>query len=242
MTKRKGRRKRWKPAKWTNTVRVSDRNGQWEMRCGWCKLLGEGGSVLQVALVGGRRGEIQRCPDMLQGSLKSSPALGRSPGEGNGYPLQSSCLENPSGQRSLAGYSSRGRKCQKWLSTHADQARRLFSMERLDKWIRCLQKKKSAFRYTEKFTTIWSSKLQIRIQANTSWLHSPTHGTGWSCVAGAWGKQTPWEGRHLQPQWPRVLRRRGDSTRGGARGRETLFSSPLTSDRKLAYLPVRQLG
>ena len=141
MTKRKGRRKRWKPAKWTNTVRVSDRNGQWEMRCGWCKLLGEGGSVLQVALVGGRRGEIQRCPDMLQGSLKSSPALGRSPGEGNGYPLQSSCLENPSGQRSLAGYSSRGRKCQKWLSTHADQARRLFSMERLDKWIRCLQKR-----------------------------------------------------------------------------------------------------
>ena len=27
------------------------------------------------------------------------------PGEGNGYPLQYSCLENPHGQRSLAGYS-----------------------------------------------------------------------------------------------------------------------------------------
>ena len=29
------------------------------------------------------------------GDLGSIPALGRSPGEGNGNPLQSSCLENP---------------------------------------------------------------------------------------------------------------------------------------------------
>ena len=35
---------------------------------------------------------------------------GRSPGEGNGNPLQCSCLENPYGQRSLAGYSPKGRK------------------------------------------------------------------------------------------------------------------------------------
>ena len=39
------------------------------------------------------------------GDLDSIPGLGRSPGEGNGYPLQYSCLENPYGQRSLAGYS-----------------------------------------------------------------------------------------------------------------------------------------
>ena len=32
--------------------------------------------------------------------------LGRSPGVGNGHPLQYSCLENLRGQRSLAGYSS----------------------------------------------------------------------------------------------------------------------------------------
>ena len=32
------------------------------------------------------------------------PGLGRSPGEGNGYPLQYSCLEN-SMDRILAGYS-----------------------------------------------------------------------------------------------------------------------------------------
>jgi len=34
--------------------------------------------------------------------------LGRSPGEGHGNPLQYSCLENPHGQRSLAGYSPYG--------------------------------------------------------------------------------------------------------------------------------------
>ena len=36
--------------------------------------------------------------------------LGRSPGGGHGNPLQYSYLENPHGQRSLAGYSPQGRK------------------------------------------------------------------------------------------------------------------------------------
>ena len=36
--------------------------------------------------------------------------LGRSAGEGKGNPLQYSCLENPYGQRSLAGYSPWGCK------------------------------------------------------------------------------------------------------------------------------------
>ena len=35
---------------------------------------------------------------------------GGSPGGGHGNPLQYSCLENPRGQRSLAGYSSWGHK------------------------------------------------------------------------------------------------------------------------------------
>ena len=39
------------------------------------------------------------------GDLGSIPGLGRSPGEGHGNPLQYSCLENPCGQRSLAGNS-----------------------------------------------------------------------------------------------------------------------------------------
>ena len=38
------------------------------------------------------------------------PRLGRSPGEGNGNLLQYSCLENPHGQRRLAGYSLWGCK------------------------------------------------------------------------------------------------------------------------------------
>ena len=42
------------------------------------------------------------------GDPGSIPGLGRSPEEGNGNPLQYSCLEN--GQRSLVGYSLRGRK------------------------------------------------------------------------------------------------------------------------------------
>ena len=44
------------------------------------------------------------------GDLGSIPELGRSPGEGNGYPLQYSCLENPRGQRSLVGYGTWGSK------------------------------------------------------------------------------------------------------------------------------------
>ena len=40
------------------------------------------------------------------GDLGSIPGLGGSPGGGNDNPLQYSCLENPHGWRSLAGYSS----------------------------------------------------------------------------------------------------------------------------------------
>ena len=40
------------------------------------------------------------------GVLGSIPGLGRSPGKGNGKPLQYSGLENPHGQGSLVGYSS----------------------------------------------------------------------------------------------------------------------------------------
>ena len=45
-----------------------------------------------------------------EGDLGLIPGLGRSPGEGNGYPFQYSCLENPHGQRSLVGYSPWGGK------------------------------------------------------------------------------------------------------------------------------------
>ena len=42
------------------------------------------------------------------GDLDSIPGLGRSSGEGHGNPLKYSCVEDPHGQRSLAGYSPRG--------------------------------------------------------------------------------------------------------------------------------------
>ena len=48
------------------------------------------------------------------GDLGLIPGLGRSPGGGHGDPLQY-CLENPHGQRSLAGYSPWGRKSQTQL-------------------------------------------------------------------------------------------------------------------------------
>ena len=44
------------------------------------------------------------------GDLSLIPGLGRFPGGGHGNPLQYSCLENPRGQRSLAGYSLWGHK------------------------------------------------------------------------------------------------------------------------------------
>ena len=44
------------------------------------------------------------------GDLGLIPELGRYPGGGHGNPLQYPCLENPQGQRNLAGYSPWGRK------------------------------------------------------------------------------------------------------------------------------------
>ena len=44
------------------------------------------------------------------GDPGSIPGLGRSPGEGNGNPLQYSCLENPMDRGSVVGYSAWGRK------------------------------------------------------------------------------------------------------------------------------------
>ena len=54
------------------------------------------------------------------GDLDSIPGSGRSPGEGNGYPLQYSCLEKPM-DRSLVGYTPGDRKesdTTEWL-THS---------------------------------------------------------------------------------------------------------------------------
>ena len=55
------------------------------------------------------------------GDTSSTPESGRSPGGGNGNPLQYSCWYNSHGQRSLVGYSPWGHKeldRTEWTHTH----------------------------------------------------------------------------------------------------------------------------
>ena len=57
--------------------------------------------------LGGSDGKASAYNEGDQGSI---PGSGRSPGEGNGNPLQYSCLEKSHGWRSLVGYSPQGHK------------------------------------------------------------------------------------------------------------------------------------
>ena len=62
---------------------------------------------MSLGFPGGSDGKESACSS---GDVDSIPGSGRSPGEGHDDPFQYSCLENPHGQRSLEGYSLRGRK------------------------------------------------------------------------------------------------------------------------------------
>ena len=67
----------------------------------------------------------------------SIPGLGRCSGEGNGNPLQGSCLEKFHGQKSLAGYSPWG--CQEldtaaWLNAHTHKPTHARSEEGATGW------------------------------------------------------------------------------------------------------------
>ena len=53
--------------------------------------------------------EVKACACSL-GDLGSIPGLGRFPGEGNGSPLQYSCLENPMNRGACVGYTPQGSK------------------------------------------------------------------------------------------------------------------------------------
>ena len=70
---------------------------------------------LPRGLPGGSAGKESACHARDQGLI---PVLGRSPGGGHGNPLQYSCLENPHGQRSLAG-------CSPWRPKESDTTERL---------------------------------------------------------------------------------------------------------------------
>ena len=58
--------------------------------------------MFRLGFPGGSGGKDPACS---AGDLGSVPGLGRFPAGGPGNWLQKSCLENPQGQRSLAGYS-----------------------------------------------------------------------------------------------------------------------------------------
>ena len=62
---------------------------------------------MKATFLGGSGGKESACNVE---DLDSIPGLGRSPGGGHGNLAQYSCLENPHGQRSLAGYSPWGHK------------------------------------------------------------------------------------------------------------------------------------
>ena len=55
-------------------------------------------------------GSVGKDSDCNVGNLDLIPGLERIPGEGHGHPLQYPFLENPHGQRNLAGYSPWGHK------------------------------------------------------------------------------------------------------------------------------------
>ena len=65
------------------------------------------GFVSWLGFPGGSEGKESACNTGDPGSI---PGSGRSPREGNGNPLQYSCLEKLHRQRSLVGYSPQGRK------------------------------------------------------------------------------------------------------------------------------------
>ena len=58
----------------------------------------EVGQTQGTAILGFPGGSVVKNPPAnagAAGAVGSIPGLGRPPGEGNGYPLQGSCLENP---------------------------------------------------------------------------------------------------------------------------------------------------
>ena len=67
-----------------------------------------------LGFLGGSDGEEFTCNAGDPGLI---PGLGRSPGEGNGYPLQYSCLENPV-DRGAGGLQSTGLLSQTQLSQY----------------------------------------------------------------------------------------------------------------------------
>ena len=78
---------------------------------------------IYMGFSGGSDGKESACSAGEPGLI---PGSGRSPGEGNGNPLQYSCPENPHGQRTLAGYSP-------WGHRESDMTKQLSTAQHLEK-------------------------------------------------------------------------------------------------------------
>ena len=81
----------------------------------WSNLAAAAAAYCTSGFPSGSDGKASVCNAGDPGSI---PGLGRSPGEGNGSPLQYSCLENPMDRGALVGYRPWGRKeseTTKWL-------------------------------------------------------------------------------------------------------------------------------
>ena len=76
--------------------------------------------IMKTSLPGGSYDQESTC---IVRDLDLIPGLGRSAGGERGSPLQYSCLEDPHGQRSLAGYSPRGRRVGHDFAQHTFTAR-----------------------------------------------------------------------------------------------------------------------
>ena len=73
------------------------------------------GCLVDLGFPGGSDGRESSCNVEDLGSI---PGLGRSPGVGHGNALQYSCLENPHGQRSLAGSMGLKKVRCNWATKH----------------------------------------------------------------------------------------------------------------------------
>ena len=103
-----GKKKKNKPPK----TKLADREQIGDCHREKWREMGEGGQPIQSSsykinkswdvIPGGSDGKES---SSNAGDLGLTPGLGRYPGGVHGNPLQYSCLENPHGQRSLAGYS-----------------------------------------------------------------------------------------------------------------------------------------
>ena len=127
------------------------------------------------------------------GELGSISSLERSPGRGHGNLLQYSCLENPHGQRNLAGYSPWGAKelnRTERLSTHLSLCSYGYGCGyTVIKYL--IFKKFNAVKYAkvQSLSRLWSETVGRSVLADSLWRHE-LQPTRFLCPWNSSGKNT----------------------------------------------------